>query len=367
MTVMAAAILDGVGEAFTVEEVHLDPPGPGELLVQIKASGLCASDLNAIDGKRTLVPFPAVLGHEAAGIVTEVGPGVVDFAPGDHVVLAIVPSCGQCSMCQGGHPNYCLTAGDAMSVGGLMDGTSRLRRTDGRPLHHFLTVASFAEYAVVPASGAVRIPPEMPLDRAALISCAVLTGYGAVMNTARVPAGARVAVFGCGGVGLNVIQGARLAGASRIVAVDVTEDKLALATKVGATDTVNATEQDPVAVISDLGRVDYAFEALGREATIQQAWRSLDAFGEAVLVGLLRHGATLTIDAGPFVNEQSIKGCYFGSSDIHRDVPMLVRAYLDGDLMLDEIISRRIGLADLNDAFQDLRDGEGARNVLVFD
>ncbi len=306
---MNAAILTGSGKKFEIDQVDLAPPGVGEVLVKVAASGLCASDLNVLDGKRSLAPFPAILGHEGAGTVVETGPGVTRLKVGDPVVMSIVPHCGECTFCRSGRPNYCINAGAAMAAGNLFDGTSRLTRK-GERLNHFLTVSSFAEYAVVPESGAVAVHPDMPLDRAALISCAVLTGFGAVHNTARVRPGSRVAVFGCGGVGLNAIQGARIAGASRIVAVDVQQEKLELAQRVGATDIVNAAEQDPVAAIRELlGGVDYAFEALGREETVQQAWRSLDVGGEAIVVGLLKHGATLTIDAGPFVNEQAIRGC----------------------------------------------------------
>ena len=364
---MNAAVLTGLGKPFEVHEVDLAPPGPGEVLVKVAASGLCASDLNAIDGKRTLVPFPAVLGHEAAGTVVETGPGVTRLHPGDPVVLSIVPSCGACASCARGRPNYCVTAGTAMDGGNLFDGTSRLS-LNGQRLNHFLAVSSFAQYAVVPESGAVAVANNMPLDRAALVSCAVLTGVGAVLNTAKVPAGARVAVFGCGGVGLNIVQGARIAGAERIVAVDVTDDKLAVATRFGATDVVDARDVDPAQAIRDLaGGVDYAFEALGREETVRQAWRSLDVGGEVIVVGLMRHGATLTIDANPLVNEQGIRGCYFGSSVLTRDVPALVDRYLAGDLLLDELISQRIGLDGLDGAFDRLRAGEGARNVLVFE
>jgi len=332
---MKAAVLDGIGSAFEVREVELDKPKSGELLVKVAASGLCASDLNAVDGKRKLVPFPAVIGHEAAGVVAEVGPDVTGVAVGDH--------------------------------GGLFDGTSRLSQ-NGEKLNHFLTVASFAEYVVVPASGAVVIPKEMPLDRAALISCAVLTGYGAVVNTAKVEAGSTVAVFGCGGVGLNIIQGARIAGATTIIAIDVTQEKLDLAKKVGATHVINGSTSDPVALVKEIcGGVDYAFEALGRESTIQQAWGSVGVDGTLILVGLMKNGATITLDAGPFVNEQSIKGCYFGSANLRKDVPALVNRYLSGELFLDELISERIGLEGLNAAFDRLRAGEGARNVLVFD
>ncbi len=364
---MRAAVLDGVGSKFQVRELDLDKPKSKELLVKVAASGLCASDLNAIDGKRKLVPFPAVIGHEAAGVIVELGADTPGFAVGDHVIMSIVPHCDTCDYCKSERPNYCSTAGDAMSVGGLFDGTSRLTH-NGEKVNHFLTVASFAEYVVVPASGAVVISKEMPLDRAALISCAVLTGYGAVMNTAKVRPGSRVGVFGCGGVGLNIIQGARLAGATTIIAIDLTEEKLAIARKLGATHTINATSCAPEVEVGKIcGGLDYAFEALGRESTIQSAWASVDVDGGLILVGLMKNGATLTLDAGPFVNEQWIKGCYFGSANLKRDVEKLVKSYLDGSLFLDELISERIDLESLDLAFDRLRAGQGARNVLVFD
>ena len=364
---MRAAVLTGVDAAFEVTEVDLAPPRTGEVLVKVAASGLCRSDLNAIAGKRTLVPFPAVLGHEAAGVVAERGPGVRRLQEGDPVVLSIVPSCGTCRACSARRPNFCAVAGAAMTAGALMDGTRRLSES-GREVNHFLTVSSFAEYAVVPESGAVRLMGGMPLDQAALLSCAVLTGFGAVHNTARVAAGSRVVVYGCGGVGLNIIQGARLAGAGRIIAVDVGDDKLELARRLGATDAVNARAGDPVAAVRDLaGGADYAFEALGQQQTVQQAWASLDAGGQLVLVGLLPSGAQLTLDADPFVSEQSVRGCYFGSADPGRDIPILVGHYLRGDLALGDLITRRITLDELDDAFDDLRAGRGARSVLVFD
>jgi len=364
---MQAAVLSGVNAALQVADVDLAPPQAGEVLVRVAASGLCGSDLNAITGKRTLVPFPAVIGHEASGVVVECGPGVQRLREGDAVVLSIVPSCGSCGTCAVGRPNYCAVAAVAMAAGALLDGTSRLS-FGGRALHHFLTVSSFAEYAVVPESGAVVLPESMPMDRAALLSCAVLTGYGAVHNTARVAPGSRVVVYGCGGVGLNIVQGARLAGAGRIMAVDISDDKLELARRLGATNIVNARADDPVAAVRDLiGGADYAFEALGREETIQQAWASLDVRGELVLVGLLPSGSRISLDAGPFISEQSVQGCYFGSADLHRDIPVLVGHYLRGDLALDELITRRITLDQLEEGFDDLRAGRGARSVLVFD
>ena len=362
-----AAVLDDVGQDFRITELELDKPKSGEILVKVAASGLCASDLNAIDGKRKLVPFPAVIGHEASGVVVEIGSEVSGIKVGDHVVMSIVPNCGSCEWCKKGVPNFCATAGDAMAAGGLFDKSSRLAE-NGSKVNQFLCVASFAEYAVVPASGAVVIPKEMPLDRAALLSCAVLTGYGAVVNTAQVRAGSSVAVFGCGGVGLNSVQGARLVGAKTIIAVDISDEKLALAKKLGATHTVNGQMEDPVAAIKKIcGGADYVFEASGREATISQAWLATAVQGQLTLVGLLKNGAQITLDAGPFVNEQSIKGCYFGSANLQKDVISLVKSYLSGQLFLDELISQRIGLGGLNEAFSRLRAGEGARNVLVFD
>jgi S-(hydroxymethyl)glutathione dehydrogenase / alcohol dehydrogenase len=364
---MTAAVLGGAGEQLQIDEVDLAPPRDGEVLVKVAASGLCGSDLNAIDGKRALAPFPLVLGHEAAGVVAQTGPRVTRLKVGDPVVVSIVPSCGDCPACVRERPNYCQTAAQAMSNGSLLDGSQRLSR-NGQPLHHFLTVSSFAQYAVVPESGAVAIDARMPLDRAALISCAVLTGMGAVRNTARVRPGSRVAVFGCGGVGLNVVQGARLAGAARIVAIDLTEEKLDLARRFGATDVIHAGQEEPARAIRRLmGGADFAFEVAGKEQSVEQAWSSLDVGGEAVVVGLMPQRATVTLSAGGFVSEQIIRGCYFGSAHLQRDVPALVDDYLAGNLLLDELITRRIGLEELNEAFDALRAGEGARSVLVLE
>jgi S-(hydroxymethyl)glutathione dehydrogenase/alcohol dehydrogenase len=364
---MKAAVIGGVGQPFTIDDVDLAPPRSGEALIRIAASGVCGSDLNASDGKRTLVPFPAILGHEAAGTVVEVGPDVTSVAVGDHVVTTITPSCGVCASCRRGRPNFCAGVGDAMRGGNLLDGSSRLTR-DGERLNHFLTVSSFAEYAVVPESGLVRVRRDVPIDHAALLSCAVLTGFGAVMNTARVPAGARVAVFGCGGVGLNIVQGARIAGASVIVAVDVDEAKLDLARRLGATAAIDSRSEDPAeAIRRRWDGVDFAFEASGREAVIGQAWRSLDIGGELVIVGLLRHGATLTLPADPFVREQRISGCYYGSATPTRDIPALVERYMAGEIVLDELITQRLPLEGLDGAFERMRTGEGSRGVLIFD
>jgi S-(hydroxymethyl)glutathione dehydrogenase/alcohol dehydrogenase len=365
---MEAAVLDGPAQPFDVREVDLDEPRAGEALVRIAASGLCGSDLKALDGLRSLAPFPLILGHEAAGVVEHVGDGVERLRPGDHVVLSILPSCGRCTACLRGRANHCMATADAMRGGNLLDGSSRLS-TGGRRLNHFLTVSSFAEHAVVPASAATVVDPAMPLDCAALIGCAVLTGYGAVCNSARVEPGAKVAVFGCGGVGLSAIQGARIAGAETIVAVDVHPGKLALARAVGATDTVDAgTEIDPAAAVRETtgGGVDYAFEAAGRSEAIEQAWASLAVGGLLTVIGTLPSGTKLTLDADPLIEEKRIGGCYLGSAAPERDVPALVERYLEGELRLDELVSRRIDLTELDDGFARLREGTEARQVVVF-
>jgi S-(hydroxymethyl)glutathione dehydrogenase/alcohol dehydrogenase len=254
-----------------------------------------------------------------------------------------------------------------MREGALLDGSSRLS-ADGERLHHFLGVSSFADYAVVPESAVTVIDPAMPLDRAALIGCGVLTGFGAVRNTARVQMGSRVAVFGCGGVGLSAIQAARIAGAATIVAVDVRPDKLALARAAGATTVVDASRGDAAAAVrtaSD-GGADYAFEAAGREDTIAQAWASLAVGGQLVIIGVLASGAKLTLAADPLLEEKRIAGCYLGSASPARDVPALVNLYLDGQLLLDELITRRLDLTELDEAFERMRAGSEARQVVVF-
>ena len=362
------AVLTGPRRQFEIRHVELEPPRSHELLVRIVASGLCGSDLNAIDGKRTLVPFPAILGHEAAGVVEQLGDEVEGVRVGDHVVVSILSSCGDCPACRAGRRNYCATAAAAMSDGALLDGSSRLSFR-GERLHHFLTVSSFAQYAVVPESSVTVIDPAMPLDRAALLGCGVLTGFGAVTRTAGVRPGDRVAVFGCGGVGLSAIQAARIAGAATIVAVDVHPAKLGLAGALGATALVDASAQDPAAAVRAAadGGVDHAFEAAGREQTISQAWSSLAPGGQLVIIGTLTSGATLTIDADPLIEEKRIAGCYLGSATPARDVPALVGLYLDGQLLLDELITRRLELTELDQAFARMRAGAEARQVVVFD
>jgi S-(hydroxymethyl)glutathione dehydrogenase/alcohol dehydrogenase len=363
-----AAVLWRPGEPVEIAEVDLAPPREGEVLVKIAACGVCASDLHVLDGDLP-EPLPLVLGHEASGVVAEVGPGVRSPAPGDHVVLALVPSCGECAQCRRGLPNFCELGARMAATGTLADGTSRLS-LNGTTLHHFNSVSSFAGHAVVPASVAVKIRADVPLEMTALIGCAVLTGCGAVANTAGVEEGATVAVWGCGGVGASIVQGARLAGAGQIVAVDVRPEKLALARTLGATDAVLAGPgTDAVAEVRDLtaGGPDYVFEAIGTEATIQDAWAAAGPRGTVVVVGIMPKGRTLTIDPWQFFAEKTLKGSFLGSARIREDIPRLVDLYAARELRLDPLVERRIPLAELPAAFERLRAGEGMRQLVVFD
>jgi Zn-dependent alcohol dehydrogenase len=362
-----AAVLWEPGRPVEILEVDLASPKEGEVLVKIAACGVCHSDLHVVDGHLP-EPVPLVLGHEAAGVVEAVGPGVQRLGRGDHVVLALVPSCGECAECLRGRPNFCELGARMAAAGTLADGTSRLSM-NGTPLHHFNSISSFAGHAVVPESAAVKIRDDVALDAVALIGCSVLTGYGAVANTAGVEEGATVAVWGCGGVGANVVQGARLAGAAQIVAVDTRPEKLELARTLGATDTVNAAEADPVGAVRDLtgGGPDYAFEAIGSERAIQQAWEATRAGGTVVVVGIMPRGSSLTIDPWQLMSEKTLKGTFLGSARIHEDVPRLVDLYEAGELELDRLVSRKLPLAELPEALDRLRAGDVVRQVVVFD
>jgi S-(hydroxymethyl)glutathione dehydrogenase / alcohol dehydrogenase len=355
------------GEPVQVREVELDAPGPGEVSVAIAAAGVCHSDLHVRRGDWR-VPAPLVMGHEGAGVITTVGPGVSNLAEGDHVVLSWIAPCGQCRFCLAGHPARCKIAATVVGPGGvLMDGTSRLR-LDGQRIRHYLGVSSFAERAVVPASGAIRIRDDAPLDVVAVVGCAVATGVGAVMHTAAVEPGATVAVIGCGGVGLSAVQGARLAGASRIVAVDVRPEKTALARKLGATDQVDASAADAVTAVRDLlpDGVDYAFDAIGLTSTTSQAIALLGLGGAAVLVGLPPDGSTVSFE--PLVlaeSDQRILGSNYGSVRPGVDIPALVDRFMDGDLLLNELISSRAPLESASAALDELEAGRALRTLLI--
>lgn len=360
----------GVGQPLVVRrDVEVEPPRAGEIRIKVAACGVCRSDLSMQDGT-TPVPMPVVLGHEASALVDEVGEGVTDLAPGDHVVVSWVPQCGECFFCRRGQPQLCQAADAVLLAGGLPEGSPRLR-LDGQPLFQMCGAGAYAAETVMSADAAVRIPVDIPLDVAALLGCAVLTGVGAALNTATIAAGDTVAVIGCGGVGLNVIQGARIAGAEVIVAVDVHPAKLDMARTFGATHTVDASRTDPANAVRDLtGQrgADVAFEVLGHQDTVDQTVAMTRRGGQAILVGIsgLDVMLTLPVFLGYVLQERTVKGCWYGSADIRRDIPRLVDLYRDGRLRLDELISRRIGLDDVDGALAALKAGEVARSVIVY-
>ncbi len=363
-----AALLLEPGTPLVVEEIELDEPREHEVLVRVAAAGVCHSDLHLADGVLGDGRWPIVLGHEGAGIVERVGSRVTNVAPGDHVAFCFVPACGDCRACRSGHPNLCGPAGDHGYAGMLMDGTSRLRRLDGTILQHGLMTACFAERTVIDAAGAVPIPRDLPLQQAALLGCGVVTGFGAVRNVAGVRIGDTVCVIGCGGVGLQVVAAARIAGASRIIAVDRDAEKLVLARARGATDCV-LSGPDAAAEIKRLsdGGVDYALEVVGRAETIRLAWDAIRAGGTAVVVGLAPRGVEVSIPGIEFLSDKAIKGCYYGSGNVALELPQLVRLVTDGRLDLGEVVSHTTDLHGINDALDRLRAGVGARTIIVLD
>jgi S-(hydroxymethyl)glutathione dehydrogenase/alcohol dehydrogenase len=367
---MRAAVLREPGRPVTVEEVELDAPKAGEVLVRIAAAGVCHSDVRLADGDLGPGKWPAVMGHEGAGVVEEIGEGVTHVAPGDHVALCFVPACRSCRSCLAGKPNLCLAVADAGARGTLLDGTSRLRLPDGTTLQHGLRTACFAEYAVVAGGGAVAIPRELPLWQAALLGCGVVTGLGAVRNAARVQPGAAAAVIGCGGVGLQVVAGLRLAGADPIVALDRVPEKLVLALAQGATHAITtSTEPDPVAALRKLtdGGVDFAFEVVGRPETIRLAWDVTRPGGTAVVVGLAPDGVEASVPAIEFLDDKSLRGTYYGSGDPAAELPLLAAMALTGELDLARVVTSVEPLDAVEEALDRLRRGEGARTVLVID
>jgi S-(hydroxymethyl)glutathione dehydrogenase / alcohol dehydrogenase len=367
---MRAAVLHRPGTPLTVEEVELDAPKEGEVLVRVAAAGVCHSDVRYADGELGEGHWPIVLGHEGAGVVESVGAGVMHVAPGDHVAFCFVPACRRCRYCLAGKPNLCELVAEHGANGMLMDGTSRLRLADGTTLKHGLRTACFAEWTVVAAGGAVPIPRELPLWQAALLGCGVVTGLGAVRNVARVAAGESVAVFGCGGVGLQVIAGARLAGADPIVAVDRVAEKLEIARAQGATHVIDtSSEERPVSVIRRLtgGGADYAFEVVGKPETIRLAWGAVRPGGSAVVVGLAPVGVEASVPAIEFLSDKSLLGTYYGSGDPAAELPTLAALALGGELDLQGVVTHVDDLEGAETALERLRRGEGARTVLLVD
>ncbi|MES2391351.1 MAG: zinc-dependent alcohol dehydrogenase family protein [Acidobacteriota bacterium] len=354
--------------ALVIEDLDIASPGSGCVLVEIAAAGLCHSDLSVINGSRPRV-MPMLLGHEASGIVREVGPNVADFSPGDHVVFSFVPTCGRCLYCSTGRPALCEKGAAANLAGTLLDGRRYFTNTAGDSVHHHLGVSAFSQFTVTAAESLIKIDPEIPLQTAALFGCAVLTGVGAVINTARIEPGSTVAIFGMGGVGLSAILGAVLAGARSIIAVDTLSDKLELARKLGATETVLASGPDTVASIRDLshGGVDYAFECTGVEQVMTQAYDATRRGGTTIAVGLPAPQKRLSIPIVSLVaEERTVKGSYMGSAVPRRDIPRLLALHRAGRLPVELLLSGTIHLNQMNEAFDRLESGHAARQLLCF-
>lgn len=370
-----AAVLDASGASLpyaqskplTVTTVELEPPGPGEILVKMAAAGLCHSDLSVINGDRAR-PMPVALGHEAAGIVEALGPGVDDLAVGDHVVLVFVPSCGHCDPCAEGRPALCEKGAASNVAGTLLSGARRIFR-EGQPIYHHIGCSVFAEHAVVSRRSAVKIDPTLPLEEAALFGCAVLTGVGAVINTAQVKAGTSVAVVGLGGVGLASLLGAVACGARQVVAVDLSDDKLAYAKELGATHTFNAALPDLVDQVkaATKGGVDYAIEMAGSARAFDTAYRITRRGGTTVTAGLPPANATWGL---PIVNlvgeERTIKGSYIGTCVPQRDLPRYIELYKAGKLPVNKLMTHRLKLEQVNEGFDRLHEGKAVRQVITF-
>ncbi len=363
---VTAAVLHDVHKPYSIESVELDPPKRGEVLIRVGAAGVCRSDLHFQKGEATIA-LPAVLGHEGAGTVHGVGEGVTMVKPGDRVILSFVPNCGHCHSCESGRPHLCDE--HARTTGKLFDSTSRLHTLGGQDCAHMGKVACFAEYAVVPEMGCIPAPAALDFPQLALIGCSVTTGVGAAVFNARVQPGARVAVIGCGGVGLNILQGARLAGATTIVAVDVKDAALTFAKAFGATHTVNPRTENAVAQVQALtgGGADFAFEAYGSGATTRMAVDMLGKRGTAVIVGIAPNGDTAAIE--PVVltrGEKTITGSYYGSAHPRQDMPRIADWATRGLIDVASLVTRRYPLAEINRAYEDIdTDGVG-RGVITF-
>ena len=369
-----AAVLDTMGVSrpyaesrpLVIAELELEAPGPEELLVNLHAAGLCHSDLSVIDGNRPR-PVPMALGHEASGIVEAVGANVSRFSPGDHVVLVFVPSCGQCLPCASGRPALCEPGAVANSQGTLLSGARRLRR-DGKAIHHHLGVSAFADYVTVSQQSAIRIDPGIDLTQAALFGCAVLTGVGAVVNTGAVPPGSSVAVVGLGGVGLSALLGARVSGARQIIAVDLSDSKLQLATELGATHAVNAGAAHAVEAIRDLssGGVEFAFEMAGAVPALELAYNVTRRGGTTITTGLPHPERRFALPAASLVAEERVlKGSYIGTCVPARDLPRYLALYAQGRLPVERLLSGVLDLDDINAGFDALADGTAVRQVIT--
>jgi S-(hydroxymethyl)glutathione dehydrogenase / alcohol dehydrogenase len=360
---MKAAVLHAANQPLTIEEVALTRPGSREVLLRTAFAGLCHSDLHFIEGLYPH-PTPCVLGHESAGIVEAVGDSVTYVKPGDHVITCLSVFCGTCPQCVTGHPNLCENTEVKLPPGV----SRRLSWKGGELMNQFLNLSSFAEQMLVHENAIVKIDPDIPLDRAALVGCGVMTGVGAVFNAAKVEPGSTVAVIGCGGVGLSAVNGAALAGAERIIAIDTVPAKLDLARTLGATDTLNVSNADPVKAIRDMtgGGVHYSFEALGTKTTAEQAFQMLRGGGTATIIGMVPLGVKIELHGYDFLRDRKLQGTSMGGNRFRVDMPRLLSLWRQGRLKLDHLISGRIKLGDINDGFAALKSGVAVRQLIDF-
>ena len=360
----AAVLCEQLGD-LVIEDLKIDTPGPQEVLIQTVGAGLCHSDLHFMEGLFRS-KLPAVMGHESAGIVQSVGRDVTYVKPGDHVVACLSIFCGQCRQCLSGNPHRCSNT-RATSRG--RDDEPRLQRHDGTPVDQMARLGGFAEEMLIHQNGIVKVTEDVSLEKACLIGCGVTTGFGAAVKTAAVPVGATVCVIGCGGIGLSAIQGARVAGASRIIAVDMSAEKLETAKVMGATDTLNASETDDVvAAVKELtkGGVEYSFEAIGLKQTAEQAFEMLAVGGTATIVGMVPSNTKLEIRGIDFLSEKKLQGSMMGSNQFRTDIPQMIDLYLNGRLLLDEMVSATIDLEQVNEGYAWMKEGTVARTVISF-
>jgi S-(hydroxymethyl)glutathione dehydrogenase / alcohol dehydrogenase len=360
---MKAAVLHAANQPLTIEEVALTKPGPREVLLRTAFAGLCHSDLHFIEGLYPH-PTPCVLGHESAGVVEAVGEGVTYVKPGDHVITCLSVFCGICPQCVTGHPNLCENTEVKLPPGV----SRRLSWKGGELMNQFLNLSSFGEQMLVHENSMVKIDPDIPLDRAALVGCGVMTGVGAVFNAAKVEPGSTVAVIGCGGVGLSAVNGAALAGAERIIAIDTVASKLEVARELGATDTLNASNADPVKAVRDMtgGGVHYSFEALGSKSTAEQAFGMLRPGGTATIIGMVPLGVKIELHGYDFLRDRKLQGTSMGGNRFRVDMPRLLSLWRQGRLKLDHLISGRIKLSEINEGFAALKSGAPVRQLIDF-